>query len=68
MKIYPAGSRPSETASPEYFTGTVRMDPVVSAPDPARVRAAMVTFEPAARTVWHTHPLGQTLLVMSGRG
>ena len=51
-----------------YFTGSVRQDPVVSAPDPARVRAVMVTFEPKARTAWHTHPLGQTLLVVSGAG
>jgi quercetin dioxygenase-like cupin family protein len=68
MLIHRAGSRPSETPSPDYFTGTVRMDPVISAPDPARLRAVTVTFEPGARTAWHTHPLGQTLIVTAGRG
>jgi len=52
----------------EYFTGTVRIDPLFEAPDPARVRGARVTFEPGARTAWHTHPLGQMLIVTSGRG
>jgi quercetin dioxygenase-like cupin family protein len=52
----------------EYFTGTVRIDPLFEAPEPARVRGASVTFEPRARTAWHTHPLGQTLIVMSGLG
>ncbi|MCB1493103.1 MAG: cupin domain-containing protein, partial [Rhodobiaceae bacterium] len=61
MDIKRAGSRPSTKPSPDYFTGTVRMDPVIEAPDPARVRAVVVTFEPGARTAWHTHPLGQTL-------
>ena len=50
------------------LTGTVRMDPVIEAPEPARIRAVTVTFEPGARTAWHTHPLGQTLLVLSGLG
>lgn len=68
MDIKRSGSRPSETGSSAYFTGTVRLDPVVSAPDPARIRATNVTFEPGARTAWHTHPLGQTLLIVSGAG
>ena len=55
-------------APAEYFTGTVRQDPVIEAADPARVRAVSVTFEPGARTAWHTHPLGQTLIVTAGRG
>jgi quercetin dioxygenase-like cupin family protein len=68
MKIMPAGSRPSESGPEDYFTGTVRIDPVVAPPEPARVRAATVTFEPGARTAWHTHPLGQTLVILSGAG
>jgi quercetin dioxygenase-like cupin family protein len=68
MDIFPAGSRPSAPGPAEYFTGSVRMDPVVTAPDPARVRALAVTFEPGARTAWHTHPLGQTLFVTAGAG
>lgn len=68
MKIHAAGSRPSDTGSSEYFTGHVRMDPLISAPDPARLRGVSVTFEPGARTAWHTHPLGQTLIVTSGVG
>jgi len=68
MDIKQAGSRPSTTPSADYFTGTVRLDPIVEGPDPARVRAATVTFEPGARTAWHTHPLGQTLIVTSGKG
>ena len=68
MIIHPAGSRPSEVGSPDYFTGTVRMDPLISAPDPARLRGVSVTFEPGARTAWHTHPLGQTLIVTAGIG
>ena len=52
----------------EYFTGTVRICPLFEAPEPARVRGASVTFEPGARTAWHTHPLGQTLIVISGLG
>jgi len=68
MDIYPAGSRPSAPGPAEYFTGNVRMDPIVTAPDPARVRALAVTFEPGARTAWHTHPLGQTLFVTAGAG
>jgi len=68
MNIHKSGSRPSSVGPAEYFTGAVRMDPVISAPDPARVRSVVVTFEPAARTAWHTHPLGQTLFVLSGLG
>lgn len=68
MIIHPAGSRPSTTANPDYFTGTVRMDPLMSAPHPARLSALSVTFEPGARTAWHTHPLGQTLIVTAGVG
>jgi quercetin dioxygenase-like cupin family protein len=68
MEIQRAGSRPSGKGPEEYFTGTVRVDPLFSAPEPARVAGAHVTFEPGARTAWHTHPLGQTLIVTSGRG
>jgi quercetin dioxygenase-like cupin family protein len=68
MEITPAGTQPSGTGPAEYFTGRVRTDPVVVAPSPARVRALVVTFEPGARTAWHTHPLGQTLYVLSGVG
>ena len=68
MKIHPSGSRPSSIPSADYFTGRVRQDPLVEAPEPARVRAVSVTFEPGARTAWHTHPLGQTLVVTSGAG
>lgn len=68
MIHHPAGSRPSEAVNPEYFTGTVRMDPLISAPDPARLRGVSVTFEPGARTAWHTHTLGQTLIVTAGLG
>lgn len=68
MEIYEAGSRASRRANADWFTGTVWQDPVVEAPEPARVRAALVTFEPGARTNWHTHPLGQTLHVVSGVG
>jgi quercetin dioxygenase-like cupin family protein len=62
------GSRPSRKGPAEYFTGMVRVDPLFEAPEPARVRSAHVTFEPGARTAWHTHPLGQTLIVTSGLG
>jgi len=68
MDIKRNGSRPSGKGSPDYFTGTVRVDPLFEAPEPARVRGAQVTFEPGARTAWHTHPLGQTLIVTSGFG
>jgi quercetin dioxygenase-like cupin family protein len=68
MEIKRSGSRPSGKGPAEYFTGAVRIDPLFEAPEPARVRSATVTFEPGARTVWHTHPLGQTLIVTFGIG
>ena len=68
MDIKPSGSQASAKGPAEYFTGTVRVDPLFSAPDPARARGATVTFEPCARSNWHTHPLGQTLIVTSGCG
>jgi quercetin dioxygenase-like cupin family protein len=68
MEIKRSGTRPSRTGPAEYFTGAVRIDPLIEADAPARVRAASVTFEPAARTAWHTHPLGQTLVVTAGCG
>ena len=68
MDIKRAGSQPSGTGSADWFTGRVRIDPLFSPPDPARVAGALVTFEPGARTAWHTHPLGQTLFVTAGCG
>ena len=68
MEIKRAGSRPSAKGPADWFTGTVRIDPLFEAPEPARVAGAQVTFEPGARTAWHTHPLGQTLIVTSGCG
>ncbi|MBN8971836.1 MAG: cupin domain-containing protein [Rhizobiales bacterium] len=68
MDIHRNGSRPTRRGPADYFTGTVWMDPIVNAPAPARVAAARVAFEPGARTAWHTHPLGQTLYVISGVG
>lgn len=68
MEIRRAGSQPSGKGPAEYFTGTVRIDPLMQAPEPARVAGACVTFEPGARTAWHTHPLGQTLVVIAGFG
>lgn len=68
MEIKRNGSQPSGTGSADYFTGSVRMDPLFNPPEPARVAMAHVTFEPGARTAWHTHPLGQTLIVTSGCG
>jgi Uncharacterized conserved protein, contains double-stranded beta-helix domain len=68
MEIFAAETRPSRRAASEYFTGVVWQDPVIEAPAPARVRALRVAFEPGARTAWHTHPLGQTLHVLSGVG
>jgi quercetin dioxygenase-like cupin family protein len=68
MDIKRNGTQPSSKGSPDWFTGTVRVDPLFQAPEPARVAAASVTFEPGARTAWHTHPLGQTLIVISGCG
>jgi quercetin dioxygenase-like cupin family protein len=68
MDIKRSGSQPSGKGPADYFTGTVRVDPLFKATDPARVVGASVTFEPGARTAWHTHPLGQTLIVTSGFG
>ena len=68
MQIKRSGDAPSGKGPAEYFTRTVRIDPLFSPPDPARVSGALVTFEPGARTAWHTHPFGQTLIVSSGRG
>ena len=68
MNLRRCGSQPSTKGPAEYFTGNVRIDPLFDAPDPARARAASVTFEPGARTAWHTHPLGQNLIVTSGFG
>ena len=68
MDIQRVGSKPSARGAAEYFTGTVRVDPLLEAPEPARIRGASVTFEPGARTAWHTHPLGQTLFVTAGCG
>lgn len=68
MEIKRAGTQPSAKATSEWFTGTVRIDPLFQAPDPALVQGVSVTFEPGARTDWHTHPLGQTLIVTAGCG
>jgi quercetin dioxygenase-like cupin family protein len=68
MEIKRIGSQPSGTGPAEYFTGIVRIDPLFNPPDPARNMTALVTFEPGARTAWHTHPLGQTLIVTAGCG
>ncbi len=68
MEVTRAGAQPSATGSPEWFTGHVRVDPLFQAAPPAHSGAAVVTFEPGARTVWHTHPLGQILFVLSGIG
>jgi len=68
MNVIKAGSRPSTKGPGEWFTGAVRIDPLLDAPEPARAAGAQVTFEPGARTAWHTHPLGQTLIVTSGCG
>jgi quercetin dioxygenase-like cupin family protein len=68
MEIKRGGSQPSGKGPDQYFTGNVRIDPLVDAPEPARIFAASVTFDPGARTAWHTHPLGQTLIVISGCG
>jgi quercetin dioxygenase-like cupin family protein len=68
MEIKRSGSQNSSKGPAEYFTGTVRINPLFEAPEPARVRGAMVTFDAGARTAWHKHPLGQTLIVTSGVG
>jgi quercetin dioxygenase-like cupin family protein len=63
MDIKRSGSQPSRQGPADYFTGAVRIDPLFSPPEPARAAGALVTFEPGARTAWHTHPLGQTLMI-----
>ena len=68
MHIRRTGSQPSAKGSAEYFTGSVRIDPLFEAPEPARGLGVSVTFEPSARTAWHAHPLGQTLIVTAGLG
>lgn len=68
MQITRAGSQPSTPGPADWFTGAVSITPLFQAPDPARAAAASVTFQPGARTAWHTHPLGQTLLVTAGIG
>jgi len=68
MEIHPAGSRPTRRAPAEYFTGTVWQEPIITSPAPARAVSNRVSFEPGARTAWHTHPLGQMLHVVSGFG
>ncbi|CAN7421015.1 cupin domain-containing protein [Rhizobium leguminosarum] len=68
MEIKRSGSQPSAKGPADWFTGTVRVDPLFAATNPARAAGASVTFEPGARTAWHTHPLGQTLIVTSGFG
>ncbi|MGH9534432.1 MAG: (R)-mandelonitrile lyase [Terriglobales bacterium] len=68
MEIQRVGARPSEPGSADWFTGRVRIDPLWAAAAPGRVQAASVTFEPGARTAWHTHPLGQRLIVTAGCG
>ena len=68
MKIERNGSRPSTKGSQDYFSGSVRVEPVFQVGDPMRLNAGSVTFEPGARTAWHTHPLGQTLIITAGLG
>jgi quercetin dioxygenase-like cupin family protein len=68
MKITPAGDAPATSGPQDWFTGHVRITPLVSAPEPARLRGVSVSFEAGARTAWHTHPLGQTLIVTAGMG
>ena len=68
MEIKRAVTQPSGNGPQDWFTGSVRIDPLFQARDPTRVAGANVTFEPGARTAWHTHPLGQTLIVTFGRG
>jgi quercetin dioxygenase-like cupin family protein len=68
MKITRSGTQPSTKGSADWFSGSVRVDPVFPVNDPSRVSAGHVTFEPGARSAWHTHPLGQTLIITSGLG
>jgi quercetin dioxygenase-like cupin family protein len=68
MIINHIGTQPSGKGPAEYFTGSVRIDPLMNPPEPSRVSMALVTFEPGARTAWHTHPFGQTLIITAGSG
>jgi len=68
MEMMRNGSRPSQKGPEQYFTGVVAIDPIMQAPEPSRETAALVNFEPGARSAWHTHPLGQTLIVTQGVG
>jgi quercetin dioxygenase-like cupin family protein len=68
MQLKRAGSQPSSQGPEAYFTGSVRIDPLHAASEPARVSCAYVTFEPGARSAWHTHPLGQILIITAGHG
>jgi len=68
IDLFPAGSRPSRQAPEKWFTGRVWMDPIIDSQPPARVNALRVSFDPGARTNWHTHPLGQTLYILHGKG
>ncbi len=68
MDIKRSGTQPSGKGPADWFTGSVRIDPLFTSPDPARAGGALVTFEPGARTAWHTHPLGQTLIITAGCG
>lgn len=68
MQFHKAGSRPTRRGPADYFTGNVLQDPVIETPAPAHLRCARVTFEPGARTAWHTHPLGQTIYIVAGVG
>lgn len=68
MIIHRIGTQPSGKGPAEYFTGTVRIDPLMNPPEPSRVSMALVTFEPGARTAWHTHPFGQSLIIATGSG
>ncbi|KAB0583852.1 cupin domain-containing protein [Ideonella dechloratans] len=68
VQVIPVGSQASYPGPADWFTGTVRVDPLFAAAPPARTSGGLVTFEPGARTAWHTHPLGQTLIVTAGRG
>ena len=68
MEIKRSGTQPSSKAPADWFTGSVRIDPLFESPDPARAQVVSVTFEPGARNAWHTHPLGQTLIVTAGMG
>ena len=66
MELKRAGSRPSQKGPPDWFTGDVTIEPLNNPPEPSRIGVASVSFQPGARTAWHTHPLGQTLIVISG--